>query len=194
MNSLAETYYAQGKSAKAEALFRQVLDVRRRVLGPEHPATLYTHTDLVCVYANENRFSMAEPHAAQALAGRRRIFGPNNPDTMFSAQDLALAYIGQGKFAESEPLAREALDYGRKEQADDWRRFRAESLLGASLAGQKKYVEAQPLLIEGYAGLLKRKEQIDDPDKYILNRTREWIVRLYSAWGKPEKAAEWRHS
>jgi hypothetical protein len=29
----------------------------------------------------------------------------------------------------------------------DWQTFRAESLLGGSLAGQKKFAEAEPLLL-----------------------------------------------
>jgi hypothetical protein len=37
-----------------------------------------------------------------------------------------------------------------------------------------------------------RKERIDVPDWYHLDRAREWIIQLYQAWGKPEKAAEWR--
>jgi eukaryotic-like serine/threonine-protein kinase len=89
-------------------------------------------------------------HAAQVLAGRRRTLGSQHPDTILSAADLALAYVSQGKFAESEPLAREAFDFDRKKQPEDWHRFRAESLLGGSLAGQKKYADAEPLLLEGY--------------------------------------------
>jgi hypothetical protein len=74
---------------------------------------------------------------------------------------------------------------------DVWQRFFAESLLGSSLAGQKKYAEAEPLLLEGYRGMEARKERIGIPDRYRLDRAREWIVQLYQAWGKPEKAAEW---
>ena len=40
MNNLASSLHGQGKRAEAEAMFREVLDVRRRVLGPEHPHTL----------------------------------------------------------------------------------------------------------------------------------------------------------
>jgi hypothetical protein len=29
-------------------------------------------------------------------------------------------------------------------------------------------------------------------ERYHLDGTRGWIVQLYEAWGKPEKAAEWR--
>jgi hypothetical protein len=111
---------------------------------------------------------------------------------MLSAANLALAYLSQGRFIESEPLAREALEFDRKKQPDDWQRFRAESLLGASLAGQHKYGEAEPLLLEGYQGMAARKERIDVPDGYHLDRAREWIVQLYQAWNQPEKAAEWR--
>ena len=111
---------------------------------------------------------------------------------MASAADVALACQSQGKFAESEPLAREALEFNRKKQPDGWQRFRGESLLGASLAGQKKYAEAEPLLLEGYHGMLARKERMAVPDWYHLDRAREWIVRLYLAWGQPQKAADWR--
>jgi hypothetical protein len=66
------------------------------------------------------------------------------------------------------------------------------SLLGASLAGPKKYAEAEPLLLEGYQGMAARKERIRVPDWYQLDRAREWIAKLYQAWGKPEKAAGWK--
>jgi hypothetical protein len=95
------------------------------------------------------------------------------------------------KFADCETLAREALEIERKRQPDDWRRFRAESLLGASLAGQKKYSEAEPLLIEGYQGILARKGRMEHFSLYHLERAGEWTFQLYRAWGKPEKAAEW---
>jgi hypothetical protein len=111
---------------------------------------------------------------------------------MASAGDLALAYQSQGKFAEAEPLAREALEFNRKKQPDNWQRFHAESLLGASLAGQKKYAEAEPLLLEGYSGLVERKDRIAVPDWYHLERGGDWLVQLYQAWGKPVKAAEWK--
>jgi eukaryotic-like serine/threonine-protein kinase len=104
---------------------------------------------------------------------------------------VALAYQSQGKFAEGEPLAQEALELGRKVQPDDWERFRAASLLGACLAGQKKYVAAEPLLLEGYQGMLAGKDRIAAPDQYHLKLAHEWLVQLYQAWGKPDKAAEW---
>ena len=117
--------------------------------------------------------------------------GSEHPDTA-AASDLALAHQSQRKFAEAEPLAREAFDFYNKKQPDRSQRSRAESLLGASLAGEKKYAEAEPLLLNGYLGMLARKKRIDIPDWYHLDRAHEWIVQLYESWGKPAKVAEWR--
>jgi serine/threonine protein kinase len=192
MNALAADYFVQGKYAQAQALYSQTLEISRRVLGPEHPNTLYTVWSFALMYQRESKYASAETYAAQGLAGRRHALGSEHPDTMESAADLALAYVSQGKFTESEPLAREALEFDRKKQPDDWQRFRAESLLGASLAGEKKYSEAEPLLLEGYQGMLARKDRMDVPNWYHLDRAREWIVQLYQAWGKPEKVGEWK--
>jgi hypothetical protein len=138
------------------------------------------------------QYALAETLAAQLLAGRRQTLGAAHPDTVVAAAALALAYVSQGKFVQGEPLGREILEFNRKNQPDNWQRFRAETLLGASLSGQKKYAEAEPLLVEGYRGMLARKDRIDVPDWYHLDRARDWLVQLYQAWGKPDQAARWQ--
>ena len=189
MNNLANVYEHEGKYAQAEALDNQTLEIKRRVMGPEHPDTLYTVSNFATLYERQGKYALAETYGAQALAGRRHALGSENPNTIGSAADLALAYVSQGKFAESEPLAREVVELNQKQQPDDWQRFRAESLLGASLAGEKKYAEAEPLLLEGYQGMLTRKDRIAAPDRWHLERAHQWLVQLYKNWGKPEKAA-----
>jgi tetratricopeptide (TPR) repeat protein len=191
MNNLAFVYAVQAKYGKAGSLFSESLEISRRVFGQENPGTLNIVSDMGSMYQRQGRYALAEIYSSQALAGRRAL-GSEDPDTMTSAADLALAYLSQRKFIESEPLAREVLEFNRKKQSEDWQRFRAESLLGASLAGQKKYAEAEPLLLEGYQGMLARKERIAVPDWYHLDRAREWLAQMYQAWGKPGNAAEWR--
>jgi eukaryotic-like serine/threonine-protein kinase len=192
MDGLAFEYGNQGKYAQAEALFNQTLAIARRVLGPEDANGPYYFSDFAFTYQRQGKYALAETYAAQALAGRRHALGSEHPDTMASAADLALAYLSQGKFTESEPLAREALETERKIQPDDWQRYRAASLLGASLAEEKKYAEAEPLLLEGYQGMLARKDRIGVPKRYHLDLAHRWVVQLYHAWGKPAEAAEWK--
>lgn len=192
MNNLANARVFQGKYAPSETLYSDALAISRRVLGSEHPLTLAIFANAASMYQRQGKYALAEASNFQILAGRRRVLGPEHPDTMESVAELALACLSQRKFTESEPLAREALEFTRKKQVDDWQRFRAESLLGASLAGQKKYAEAEPLLVEGYQEMAARKERMSVPDWYYLDRACEWLVQLYQDWGKPDRAAEWR--
>ncbi len=189
ITNVAGVYVEEGKYAQAEALYIQTLATQRRVLGPDHPYTLNTMNSLATAYQKSGNYALAETYAAQSLAARQRAFGSELPDTMMTAADLALAYVSQGKYTESEPLAREAMEFDQRKQPDDWQRFRAESLLGASLAGEKKYAEAEPLLIEGYQGMVARKNRISASDHYHLERAHQWLVQLYKEWGKPDKAA-----
>jgi eukaryotic-like serine/threonine-protein kinase len=191
MGNLADTCAKEGKFTQAEALFTRTLEISRRVLGPEHPETLAFLADFASMYQRQGQYAMAETLAAEVLAGRRRVLGSEHPDNLPSAPDLALACLSQGKFAESERLAREATEVDKRLWPDDWQRFRAESLLGASLAGERKYDEAEPLLLEGYQGMLARKDRIDVAYRYDLDLAHQWLVRLYQAWGRPAKAAEW---
>ena len=197
MGNLADTVSKQGKFAEAETLFAQVVEISRRVMGPEHPRTFDFLSDTGAMYQRQGKFAQAETNIAQALAGRRRTLGSDHPETMQGAADLALALLSQRKFVESERLAREALAFNRKKNPDDWPRLRAESLLGASLSGQKKYRDAEPLLIDSFRGMVERKGKLGwmgaSTARY-LEEAREWIVQLYQAWGKPDKAAEWRQT
>jgi hypothetical protein len=145
------------------------------------------------VYQREGKYDLAEKYEAQALAGQRRALGAEAPDALTCEADLALAYVSQGKFTEAEPVARETLEADKKVRPDDWQRYRAGSLLGASLAGEKKYAEAEPLLLEGYQGMLVRKGLIDASDRSHLELAHQWLVQLYAASGKPDKAAEWKN-
>jgi serine/threonine protein kinase/Tfp pilus assembly protein PilF len=192
MDNLASAYSHEGKYAQAEALFARTLGTQRRVMGSQSRHTLSTLSDAAFMYQREGKYALAETYAAEVLAAWQHNLGPQSLVTMEAEADLVLAYLSQGKFAQSESLAREAVEFDRKNRPDDWRRFRSESLLGASLAGQRKYSEAEPLLLDGYQGMMAQKDRMAAPERYHLDRARQWLVTLYQAWGKPDKASEWR--
>ena len=193
MGNLADTYADQGKYSEAEPLFTQTLEISRRVLGPEHTLTLGFLSDFSTLYQRQGQYALAETYASQVVAGRQRSGSSEDPSDIQSAMcNLVLIYVSEGKFAEGERLARQTLEFAEKNQLDNWERFRAMSLLGSSIAGQKKYAEAEPLLLQGYQGMSSRKQQMGVPYWYHLERAQEWLVQLYQAWGKPEKAVAWR--
>ncbi len=178
MDNLADSYGPQGKYTQAEALFLQMQAIAGRVLSTENPLTLSFLSDFARMYQRQGKYALAESYAAQVLTGRRHALGPGNPDTMASEADLALAYVSQGNFAAAEPLARQTLDFYQKNDPGNWQRFRAETLLGACRAGEKKHTEAESLLREGYEGMLARKDRIAAPDRYYLDRARDWLARV----------------
>jgi len=132
------------------------------------------------MYQQEGKYAVAENYAAEVLATRRHAVGSDSPITIDAAAALASVYLSQLRFAESQPLAREALNFCQAKQPDEWQRFRAEILLGISLAGQNKDAEAEFLLLEGYQGMVARRDRIPAPTRYLTHLADEWIVRLRS--------------
>jgi eukaryotic-like serine/threonine-protein kinase len=179
MGSLARDYGLQGKFSEAEVLFRKTIETERRILGSESWVTLGTLSDASLMYQKEGKYGIAQDYVAEVLASSRRNLGSDNPITMDAAAALASVYLSQLKFADSESLAREALNFCQAKQPDDWQRFRAEILLGISLVGQKKDAEAEPLLLEGYQGMVARKDRVPAPERYLMHLAHEWIVRLH---------------
>ena len=102
----------------------------------------------------------------------------------------ALSLLQAGKFAEAEPVARECLALREKLIPDSWYRFNAESLLGGSLLGQKRYADAEPLLLAGYEGLKQREEKIPDAGKSRPKEARQRLVQLYEETNRPDQAAK----
>ena len=67
-----------------------------------------------------------------------------------------------------------------------------QSMLGQALAGQEKYAAAEPLLVQGYAGLKRRADKVPPIHQARLTEALERLVRLDEATGQKDKAAEWR--
>ena len=59
-HNLATSLDSQGKHAEAEEMLREVLAVRTRVLGAEHPATLTTTDNLATSLSRQGKHAEAE--------------------------------------------------------------------------------------------------------------------------------------
>jgi hypothetical protein len=108
---------------------------------------------------------------------------------------LSRLRLMQGRFADAEDAARRVLAVRLERHPEHWTRFDTVSILGGALAGQKNFAEAETLLIEGYEGLKEREERI--PFLWRSKRPAQAaarLVELYEAWGKKDKADEWRRT
>jgi tetratricopeptide (TPR) repeat protein len=191
MNGLALLYGVQGKLAQAEELYNKVLEGQSRVLGEEHPDTVATMNNLAALFVEEGKNAEAERLSTKTVAIRRRVLGEDHPDTLRSVTTLGLASIHLGKNEEAEALLRTALEKYRKVSPDSWERYNCESVLGASLIGQRKYQEAERLVIGGYEGMVQRRATIPAGSRLAVNEAGRRIVRLYESWGHRDKARQW---
>jgi hypothetical protein len=103
-----------------------------------------------------------------------------------------LHLLKRHRYAEAEPLLRECLKFREKNEPDGWRTFHTKSLLGSGLLGQRKYAEAERLLLAGYEGMRQREGKIPPIGKSRLTEAIERLVQLYDECGRKDKADEWR--
>ena len=68
--------------------------------------------------------------------------------------------------------------------------FNAKSALGEALTGQKRFSEAEPLLLQGYEGLIQPNTR--PPLPTLVPEAIVRLVRLYDGWDKPGDAKKWR--
>jgi tetratricopeptide (TPR) repeat protein len=189
MNNLALLHYYQNDYAQAESIYARLLEIRGRVLGAEHPDTLIAMKGLGATYMRQAKYAQAEPLLTRALEAERRTLGDEHRNTLRTMKLVALLNYDQGKYSQAEMLSRNALTVLQKAAPNTWDRFSAQSVLGASLVGQRRYEESEPLLLAGYEGMMQHKILAARTD---LERDVKWIVQLYEGWGKPEKASEWK--
>lgn len=192
INNLGLLFTFEGSYAQADPLLSKVLDVRRRLLGEKHPDTLLSMNNLALLYVYERKYETAEPIYIKVMDLQRGVLAGDHPRRLASMNDLAALYIRRGKYSAAEPLLREALNGHDQSGTDTWVRYYCRSLLGASLAGQRKYAEAESLLLSGYQGMLQRQTAIPFERRPALSYGAWWIVQLYEAWGRPEKVGQWR--
>jgi hypothetical protein len=192
MNNLAMTYILLKKYDQAEPLLLKALEIRRRLLGEDHPDTLLSMGNLGNLYNRTHNYTQAEPLYTKVLEIRRRVLGPQHPDTLNSLVWLSEVLQDEHKYEASEPLLREALALVEKSSPDGWKRFYFQTLLGETIAGEKRYADAEPVLLAAYAELKKRKDSIPSPDKAEFKEAGDSIVQLYQDWGKSDEAAEWK--
>src|SRR5262249_38828716 len=105
---------------------------------------------------------------------------------------LATTLVMEKKFSQAEPLARESLGIRERKSPDDWATFSTRRMLGSSLLGQKKYAEAEPVLLAAYQGMKQREAKIPPLSKVRLKEALQALAQLCDAQGRTEQAAQWR--
>jgi hypothetical protein len=138
--------FARAQYTEAEPLYKQVLALREKALGPEHPEVGKCLNFLAVLYGRQGRSVEAEPLYKRALAIQENALGPEHPDVAWSLNPLGALYGRQGRYAEAELLHKRALAIREKVLGAEHPEV-AWSLhdLAALYSRQGQYAKAEPL-------------------------------------------------
>ncbi len=134
----------------------------------------------------------ALPLFEEFLAAKRKQAKENDPRFANLLTQISLDLLKYNQDGPAEKYLRECLTIREKAIPNHWLTSDTKSLLGEALAGQKKFEEAEPLLIAGYEGLKKHEKEIPEGEKKRIPEAARRLVNLYTAWEKPEEAAKWQ--
>ncbi len=193
--NLAQNLINQNDPAKlpeAERLLTESLATARRVSGERSRQANMIRVNLGDLYDGQNRHAEAEAMLRDAVDGLRESPGPTYPMTLTALVSLGDVYLEEHKYAAAEPVLREAVAGRVKTMPNTWQRFEAESLLGGALAGQRRFNDAEPLIVGAYQHMRELIASIPAYHRDSLTAAGQRVVDLYTAWGKPSQAAEWR--
>ena len=192
LRSLATTYRGDGRFADAERHFRRLLPL---VLNSSGEVTGAARNDMLLLadtYSSLGRYADADQWFTRLRDSNRRTKGPEQVTTIATIA-LGWAKLKQDHHADAEGLLRELADAVVRTSPDLWERFNIESMLGASLAGQRRFADAEPLLVAGYEGMATRKPAANPNfrSRFTLREAGEAIVGLYTDSGNDTKRSEW---
>ncbi len=182
----------RGRLDEAEAIERVALDSALELYGREHPEAARNMVMMAELLLARGEAAEAEPLARQALAARKASLPAKHSLVTWAQVLLAdvLAARGDAESAqEAETLAREAIEiYIELGRADYWPTHDARSVLGASLAAQGRFDEAEPMMLEGLEGLKNTQGLASRSVRSAVVR----IIRLYDEWDRQDLAEEFR--
>jgi serine/threonine protein kinase len=193
MANLGVNYRDAGRPHDAIPYLEKALQRGRKErdgLPPQHLA--WIAAALADTYDRAGQFAKSEPLYHDALEQARRQFGTADLRTADSMAVLAFNLLRQHKNAQAEALLRDCLKVREGKQPDAWTTFNTRSLQGEALLGQKKYEQAEPLLLSGYQGMKEREKTIPSQAKVRLTEALQRLVKLYEATDKKDQAAKWR--
>ncbi len=189
---------AQRSYARAEELRRQLAKILSsqpsdgvRNGGSEAGINMVR---IAAVLALEGKYAEAEEQFSAAVEALRSVPGME-ANLRLNGAALGWTRIQQDKFGPAEAILREicpGLADPRNPESESYRRYNCEAELAASLVGQKRFAEAEPILLRAYDGIRRFKPAGTEQDAgFSAADAGAWIVRMYKDWGQPEKVVEW---
>ncbi len=148
---IAMIQYRTGDPIAAEVTIREAMDIRRRLVGEDHPAFAEGRSDLGFYLLKQDRFDEAEAalRAAEATFAAHGVF---DAESVANLGTLGLVMRKRGDFAAAAETLRSVVQQWRALDGDDSARVAGALLnLGSALEDLGQYDEAEAVIGESLA-------------------------------------------
>ena len=189
MTSLGQALAKAGRGEEALPLLEASLAIQEKVYQVPNSRMAQTLNALGSAERRSGNLGEAAKFYGRAVEVYRTIYPHGNQNTGVALFNTADVSFDRGQYLRAEMLAREALDIESKRLApDDWHIASAEILLGKTLTAERRYGEAEPLLLTGYKSLSGKKR--GDPG--ALGMACSALADLYAAMHNKERSTYFR--
>jgi CHAT domain-containing protein/Tfp pilus assembly protein PilF len=179
--------YFRGRYDEVLPLVARALEIRERVLGPEHQDVAQTLNNLAVLYGDRGDYAKAELIYQRALAISEKTLGPEHPDVAATLTNLAALYTNTGDYAKAELLYQRALTITEKTRGPEHPDVGTNlAKLAALYLIMGDYTKAEPL----FQRALIIKEKALGPEHPDVAATLTNLAALYTNTGDYLKAEQ----
>jgi tetratricopeptide (TPR) repeat protein len=192
VNHLGLAYQADGQWKKALPMLEELLSKRKRQHGSDHPHTLTSLSNLAVAYLEAGRPADAEKLFAEWVERRRPRLPADDVTLARGLHRLGACRVLLRKFAQAEAPLRDCVEVYRKQRPGSSLLFDAQSLLGASLAGQEQFTAAEPLLLGAVQGFQELGAKLSPEERRRGSAALDRLIDFYETRGNAAEVGRWR--
>jgi serine/threonine protein kinase len=185
MHDLAWALAQRGQLAEAEKLERRLLDIQRRVMGPDHNDTLGTMGELAFTLCQEGNCAEAVKINREVFEKQKHSLGPDAYATLITMDNLAGMLHDSGQMKESMALQQDSVErhlriFGPKNIGT------INSML--NLSELQRDTGQDDAAIKTLNGLMEIEQRVLDPDQGEIAASRYDLASLFVRKGKAAEA------
>jgi serine/threonine protein kinase/Tfp pilus assembly protein PilF len=191
LSNLGAVLIKKGSYIQAEPFVREGLELRRKMLGNAHPDTAMSLFRLSDLLYKQGDYQGAESAARESVQVFSRALTTPKDSIYFAnpVMALGLALNRTGRSRQAESYLRESLEIRTRLLPKGNQLISAsEGALGECLTTQRRYAEAEPLLLRSYAAM---KGVQGERGPLTLEAVRR-LAALYQSWGKSAEARRYQ--
>ncbi len=189
LSSLSMLAITQEDYELAVAQQNEALGIFEQLYDGDHPSITNTLLNKAQVRYRQGQFRDAERIYRDALAMERRLRGGDHEQVAKTLNNVGASLIGQARYDDAQPFLEEALAMYRRVLGPDHAALATPMRhLGRIATARSRYEEAEQWLTDA----LRLQTNHLGPEHPATGPTREAMVALYEAWGRPQDADRFR--